>query len=137
VTHGPHASSDGAITRAVKAPHCHPSPHPVAMVSLQERQGLVRWALMETQARLIDFSTISVMAITPALMATRVINASVLLVFSPYTKFLYRAFGPKAQHHFASSAPRFSLLCRCFSPPGSLLSHAKRKRQASSRANLL
>jgi hypothetical protein len=64
---------------------------------------------METQARLLGFSTISVMAITPALMATRAINASVLLVFSPYGKFYIGHLGPK--HNIISPVLLHDLAC--------------------------
>jgi hypothetical protein len=67
----------------------------VVMVSLHERQGLVRWALMEVQARLLIFRTILVMAITPARMATRAINAFTLRVLSPCRKFYIGQLGPK------------------------------------------
>jgi hypothetical protein len=57
-------------------------PCPVVMALMHKRQALVRRALMEAWARLLGFSTILEIAITPALMATRAINASALLVFS-------------------------------------------------------
>jgi hypothetical protein len=67
----------------------------VVMVSLHECQGLVRWALMETQARLLNFSMILDMAITPTLMDTISINASIFLVFSPCMKLYIGNFDPK------------------------------------------
>lgn len=52
------------------------------MALMLKRQALMRRALMEAWARLLGFSTILEIAITPALMATRAINAVALLVFS-------------------------------------------------------
>jgi hypothetical protein len=62
---------------AVTLPSCL-----VVMDLMLKHQALVCWALMETWDRLLYFSTILEIAITPALMATKAINASALLVFS-------------------------------------------------------
>jgi hypothetical protein len=70
-------------------------PCPVAMVLMHKSQALVRQALMEAQARLLGFSTIFEISITPALMATRAINASALLVFSLCGKCYMGHLGPK------------------------------------------
>ena len=57
-------------------------PRPVTMTLMHKRRASMRRALMEAWTRLLDFSTIFEIAITPTLMDTRSINVSALLVFS-------------------------------------------------------
>jgi len=115
-THGPHASSDGVITWAPRFSALGLNGDPGSTPRLQYDFGYGHYACTN------GYQSHQCLC-PPSIFTLREV--------------LYWAFGRKAQHHFVSSAPRFSFLYRCFSVPGTLLSHATKKRQAPTRSSLL